>query len=126
MPATEEPMHSWIPALVYLAIASSVGVVMLGAARILRVRAREVPPTREATYECGEEPAGKAWIRFHPRYYLVALVFVLFDVETAFLAPWALATRELGGFAVVEMVVFVAVLLLGWAYAWRKGALRWQ
>ncbi|MCC6215074.1 MAG: NADH-quinone oxidoreductase subunit A [Polyangiaceae bacterium] len=119
-------MQSWIPVLVYLAIASSVGVVMLGAARVLRVRARHVPPTRAATYECGEEPAGKAWIRFHPRYYLVALVFVLFDVETVFLAPWALATRALGGYAVVEMVVFVAVLLLGWVYAWRKGALRWQ
>ena len=119
-------MQSWIPILVYLAIASSVGFLMLGASRVLRVRAKDVPPTRELTYESGEEPVGNAWIRFHPRYYVVALVFILFAVETAFLVPWALNVRALGRFAIVEMIVFVVILLLGWVYALRKGALKWQ
>ena len=78
------------------------------------------------TYECGEEPDGDAWIQFHPRYYVVALVFVVFDAEAAFLFPWALSIRELGSFAVIEMFVFLGVLFFGWLYAWKKGALRWQ
>lgn len=119
-------MHSWIPVIVYLAIASSVGALMLVAAHFLSVRSKNPPPTRDMTYECGEEPAGKAWIRFHPRYYVVALVFILFDVETAFIVPWALNTRTLGSFAVVEMIAFVIILLLGWVYALRKGAIKWQ
>jgi NADH-quinone oxidoreductase subunit A len=116
----------WARALVFLLIAFSVGLVMLLGNRVLRVKPRMSPKTKELTYECGEEPAGKAWIRFHPRYYVVALVFILFDVETVFLIPWALNIRGIGGFAIVEMVLFVGILLLGWVYALRKGALKWQ
>lgn len=119
-------MQSWIPIVVYLAVASSIGFLMLAAARVLRVKAKDVPATRALTYESGEEPVGRAWIRFHPRYYVVALVFILFDVETAFLVPWALNVKSLGAFAIVEMIVFVFILLLGWVYALRKGALKWQ
>ena len=106
-----------------------VGVVVggtLGAAVIFRVKARVVPPTRTLTYECGEEPDGLAWVRFHPRYYVVALMFVVFDVEAAFLLPWALNIKPLGWTAIGSMFVFLAVLMLGWLYAVRKGALRWQ
>lgn len=116
----------WIVVFVYLLIAFSVGFLMLLGSRLLRVRSKDQPPTREGTYECGEEPAGKAWIRFHPRYYVVALIFVLFDVETVFLVPWALNTRRLGTFAIVEMVIFAFILMLGWGYALRKEALKWQ
>lgn len=117
---------TWATAGVYLALAMSVGAVMLLGNRVLRVRAKQTPETQLLTYECGEEPAGKAWIRFHPRYYVVALVFVLFDVEVIFLVPWALNAKKLGTFAIVEMIVFALVLLFGWAYALRKGALKWQ
>ncbi|MEW6430807.1 MAG: NADH-quinone oxidoreductase subunit A [Myxococcota bacterium] len=117
---------TWIVVFVYLLIAFSVGFLMLLAARVLRVKPKVELPTAAATYECGEEPAGKAWIRFHPRYYVVALVFVLFDVETVFLVPWALNTRRLGSFAIVEMVIFALILMLGWGYALRKEALKWQ
>ena len=79
-----------------------------------------------ATHDRTADGAGPAWVRFHPRYYIVALVFVLFDVEAAFLFPWALTLRDLGTLALVEMFVFVGVLLIGWAYALRKGALSWQ
>lgn len=117
---------AWAFVVIHLAIATSVGVVMLTANRLFRVRSKRVPDTQRMTYECGEEPAGRTWLRFHPRYYVVALIFVLFDVEVIFLVPWALNVRSLGSFAIVEMVIFAAILLAGWAYALIKGALKWQ
>ena len=119
-------LDAWAPLIVYLAIAFTVGFAMLLGNFVLGVRAKSNPPTKHFTYECGEEPAGKAWIRFHPRYYVVALVFILFDVETVFLIPWALNLRSIGTFALVEMFLFIGILLLGWIYALRKGALKWQ
>jgi NADH-quinone oxidoreductase subunit A len=92
---------------------------------VLRVRARKPSPSQTATYECGEEPDGSAWMRFHPRYYLVALVFVLFDVEAAFLLPWAVGLRGMGSYALWSMALFVGILMIGWLYAVKKGALRW-
>ena len=116
----------WVPAFVFVGLAVALSVGMIVAARILGVKSREALPTRTLTYESGENPHGNAWIRFHPRYYVVALVFVLFDVEAVFLLPWTLNIRELGLFAILEMVVFLGILLLGWVYAMRKGALKWQ
>ncbi len=119
-------MSQWQSALAFLLLSTVVATSMLVGARILRVRARKDSPLKRQTYECGEEPEGLAWLRFHPRYYVVALVFVLFDVEAVFLFPWALQIRELGLLAIVEMFLFVAILLLGWVYALKKGALKWQ
>lgn len=117
---------AWWSILGFLVVAVTVVAGMLIGAALLRVRARHVPPTRALTYECGEEPDGLAWVRFHPRYYVVALVFVVFDVETAFLLPWAVNVEPLGAVAIVTMFVFLGILMLGWLYAIRKGALRWQ
>lgn len=119
-------MFHWQSALAFLAVSTVVATSMLVGAWALRVKARKDSPLKRQTYECGEEPEGLAWLRFHPRYYVVALVFVLFDVEAVFLFPWALNIRDLGMLAIVEMFVFVAILLLGWVYALRKGALKWQ
>ena len=120
-------MHQWLNLALFLALAVLIAGGMLVLARALRVKSHKTPPpTRHMTYECGEEPDGDAWIRFHPRYYVVALLFVLFDVEAAFLLPWALNLENLGGVALVEMGVFLFILLLGWVYALRKGAIRWQ
>jgi len=118
--------QQWLPAFTFLAIAAVVPLGMMLAAFILRVKAKVDEPSKYDTYECGEEPDGNTWIRFHPRYYVVALVFVLFDAEAAFVMPWALNIRELGDFAIVEMFVFLAILMLGWLYAVRKGAIQWQ
>jgi NADH:ubiquinone oxidoreductase subunit 3 (subunit A) len=115
-----------LAALAFFAVACAVALGTLFAAKILRVRAKHVPPTQALTYECGEEPDGLAWVRFHPRYYVVALVFVVFDVEAAFLLPWALNIDKGGLVVMVEMFAFLAILLLGWLYAVRKGALTWQ
>lgn len=119
--------ESWYAALAFVLVGAAIALGTLFAAKLLRVRAKHVPPTRELTYECGEEPDGAAWVRFHPRYYVVALMFVVFDVETAFLLPWALNLGAgVGEILLLEMALFVGVLLLGWAYAVRKGALTWQ
>ena len=120
-------MHeAWLAALGFLIVSLIVPLSMIIGARILRVRARQDSPLKTRPYECGEEPAGPTWIQFHPRYYLVAIVFVIFDLEAAFLLPWAAELKRLGMAALIEVAVFVGILLLGWAYAVRKGALEWQ
>ncbi|MGH2568405.1 MAG: NADH-quinone oxidoreductase subunit A [Bacteroidota bacterium] len=83
-------------------------------------------PEKLSSYECGEEPVGNAWVRFNVRFYVIALVFLIFDVEVVFLFPWALVYRELGLFAFLEMAVFLLILLVGLAYVWVKGDLDWD
>jgi len=78
------------------------------------------------TYECGLDTQGDTWIRFKISYFMYALIFVVFDVETIFLYPWAMLFQNLGLFAIVEMVIFIAILILGFAYAWKEGALEWM
>lgn len=98
--------------------------VTLGMSRLLQHRA---PGTvKSEIYECGVEPVGPSWVQLKLGYYVYALLFVLFDVETAFLYPWAVAIRALPLFVLAEMIVFLAVLGLGLAYAWKEGALRWR
>jgi len=116
----------WLAALAFLAMSGSVGFGLVLAGKVLGVRAKHSTALKGKTYECGEEPEGSAWIKFHPRYYVVALVFVLFDVEAVFLFPWSLVLRSIGTAGLVTMFVFIVVLMLGWAYALKKGALRWQ
>ncbi len=77
------------------------------------------------TYECGEEPVGNAWIQFNIRFYVFALIFIVFDVEAVFLLPWATVFRRLGPLAYVEGLVFIAILVVALAYVWRKGDLAW-
>lgn len=81
---------------------------------------------KSSPYECGELPVGESWVRFRVAYYVFAIMFVVFDVETVFLYPWAVIVRHLGTYGFVEMAVFVGILVLGLAYAWRKGVLEWQ
>lgn len=83
-------------------------------------------PIKNATYECGLQTIGPTWVQFNFRYYLFALIFVIFDVETVFLYPWAVAYRQLDWFTMVEVLIFVAILVVGLAYAWKKRALEWK
>lgn len=116
----------WVGALIVMAIAAVFAYGILAVWALLRVKPKKLPPTRSVTYECGEEPDGPAWIRFHPRFYIVALIFVLFDVETIFLMPWALNIANKGLVALIDMFVFLGILFLGWIYAIKKGAIKWQ
>lgn len=117
--------HGWA-LLGFLMAAAAVGVLMLVGAKVLGVRATNEAPLKTTTYECGETPHGFAWVRFHARYYVVALFFVLFDIEAAFLLPWGVSVKALGPAGLVAVFSFVGVLMLGWAWALRKGALEWQ
>jgi len=81
---------------------------------------------KAAAYECGITPTGTARERFHTRFYLVAMLFIVFDIETVFLYPWAIVFKHLGLFGLVEMAVFLAILLVGFVYVWGKGALEWD
>ena len=110
----------------FLAATAAIIVAFMVAARLLGVEPRRPSALAARPYECGEEPEGPVWIRFHPRYYIVALCFLVFDVEAAFLFPWALANRGLGWLGVGAASAFAGILLLGWWYALRKQALRWQ
>ena len=83
-------------------------------------------PTKLDTYECGEKSIGSGWAQFSVGYYLFGLIFLVFDVEAAFLFPWAVTVREVGLKGLAEVVLFLLILIVGLAYAWRKGALEWD
>jgi len=100
-----------------------VGIGLVAAAII---RPSHPNPIKNSTYECGEIPIGEPWIRFNVRFYVIALVFLLFDVEVVFLLPWAVVFKSLGWFAFIEMIVFVVILMAGLAYVWGKGDLDWE
>lgn len=89
------------------------------------LRPRKPAPVKKSAYECGVETIGETWVRFRVQYYIYALIFVIFDVETVFLFPWAVAYNQLDLYALVEMFIFLMILLGGLVYAWRKGALEW-
>jgi NADH-quinone oxidoreductase subunit A len=83
-------------------------------------------PGKISTYECGEESIGSPWVKYNIRFYVVALIFLIFDVEVVFLFPWAVVFKNLGLFAFIEMVVFLFILFIGYAYVWVKGDLDWD
>lgn len=116
--------------LAYVAIGISFGIAALVAAVLLGAGALLRPSRPSAVkaeaFECGNPPSGPAWRRFDVKFYLTAILFILFDVEVVFLYPWAVTFRRLGLFGFVEMAVFVLVLALGFVYVWRKGALEWD
>ena len=104
----------------------AIGLPIIGLAVAWLLRPKKPNPAKNATYECGMETIGDTWVQFKAQYYLYALIFVVFDVEAVFIFPWAVAYNKLGLYALVEMILFVAILVGGLLYAWRKGALEWQ
>ena len=115
---------TYFPILVFLAIAGAIAVAMVAASFVL---ARQRPdPEKLSPYECGFEPFEDARVRFDVRYYLVAILFIIFDLEVAFLFPWAMSLGDIGTFGFWSMVVFLGVLTVGFAYEWMKGALEWE
>jgi NADH-quinone oxidoreductase subunit A len=105
-----------------------VGVVFVAGGMIFAwlLRPNRPYPSKLATYECGEVPVGDTRVRFNVRFYVVALIFLIFDVEVVFLFPWAVVYKSLGWFAFIEMLVFLGILFVGYAYVWRKGDLDWD
>ncbi len=117
-------LNEFAKVLLFLIIGSIFVVVALAVNRL--IRPHRPNPEKSTIYECGEEPIGNPWVRFNIRFYTVALIFLIFDVEIVFLFPWAVIYKELGLFAFIEMVVFLLILILGYIYAWAKGDLEWD
>jgi NADH:ubiquinone oxidoreductase subunit 3 (subunit A) len=113
-----------MPVAIMFVLAAIVAVVMVNAGRILGPRNKTA--VKMATFECGNEPSGSAWGRFSVKFYLTAILFIIFDVEVVFMYPWAVTFRELGWFGFNAMAFFIGVLAFGLLYEWRKGALEWD
>jgi NADH-quinone oxidoreductase subunit A len=118
-------MSEYVPVAITFAVAAVIVAVMVSLNRLLGPR-RAGPPVKTEAFECGNEPSGTAWARWSIKFYLVAILFIVFDVEVVFMYPWAVLFRELGLFGFIEMTIFVAVLAVGFLFAWRKGALEWS
>jgi NADH-quinone oxidoreductase subunit A len=116
-------MAAYIPILLFILVALAFPIATLMLARV--VRPSNYGKVKMAAYECGVEAEGDARARYSVKYYIIAVLFVVFDVEVIFLFPWAVRFNALGLFGFVEMVVFIAILVLGYFYAWKKGALEW-
>jgi NADH:ubiquinone oxidoreductase subunit 3 (subunit A) len=112
---------------IYIGLFLVVGALIPAAAIIVAaiLSPRKPNPIKESTYECGIETVGENWVQFKAQYYVFALIFLVFDVETVFLFPWAVSLNQMGLFAVVEGIIFIGILMAGLVYAWRKGMLEW-
>jgi NADH-quinone oxidoreductase subunit A len=117
-------LNNYIPVLIFIAVALGMGIVILAAGRALgphRPDAEKLSP-----YECGFEAFEDARMKFDVRYYLVAILFIIFDLEIAFLFPWAVALKEIGMVGFAAMMLFLVILVVGFIYEWKKGALEWE
>jgi len=117
-------LENYFPVLLFIIVAMAMGVAPLVLGRLLgphRPDAAKISP-----YECGFEAFEDARMKFDVRYYLVAILFILFDLEIAFLFPWAMVLKEIGLFGFVSMMIFLAILVVGFIYEWMKGALEWE
>lgn len=117
-------MVTWFPILVTFVVAGIVVGVMVNINRL--IGPKRVSAIKMETFECGNPPSGSAWGRFSVRFYLTALLFLVFDVEVIFLYPWAVELRKLGMFGFIEALIFIAILFVGLIYAWERGALDWD
>lgn len=116
-------MSEYLAVLIFILAGMGIVLITFFIARL--IRPHNPYKEKNINYECAEDPIGNSWIKFNNRFYLFALIFVIFDVEAVFLFPWAVAFGQLGLYALVEMVLFILILFFGLFYAWRKGALKW-
>jgi NADH-quinone oxidoreductase subunit A len=115
---------NYLPILIYLLIALGLMGVMILLSEIVGKKTHSVQ--KDIPYECGMDPIGDARSRYTVRFYIIAMFFIVFDIEAIFLYPWAVVFKPLGWFGLVEMGVFIAILTVGLAYVWGKGALEWE
>jgi NADH-quinone oxidoreductase subunit A len=123
-PDMQPVLYGYLPVLVFMVIAGAIALAMVGGSLLA---ARQKPyPEKVSAYECGFEPFDDARRRFDVRFYLVAILFIIFDLEVAFLFPWAVSLKDIGWFGFLSMLAFLAVLTVGFVYEWCKGALDWE
>ena len=121
-------LESYFPILLFLAIGTAVGVgAIVASGSLARLTGSQNPDSEKLSpYECGFEAFEDARMTFDVRYYLVAILFILFDLEIAFLFPWAIVLQDIGWFGLIAMLVFLGILVVGFIYEWKKGALEWE
>ena len=117
-------LAEYLPILLFLFVAGGIGLALLGIGAVLGPRSAN--KAKAAPYECGFEAFEDARMKFDVRYYLIAILFIIFDLEIAFLFPWAVVFKHLGIVALSEMAMFLGLLVLGFVYVWKKGALEWE
>ena len=117
-------LEGYLPILIFMALAVVFGIIPLVLGSI--VGPRRPDKAKDAPYECGFDAFEDSRMKFDVRYYLVAILFIIFDLEIAFLFPWAVALDSIGMFGLVSMGVFVGILVIGFVYEWKKGALEWE
>jgi len=120
----DELLRNYLPILIFLGLAIALGLVLMLSAAVVAVRNPD--PEKISAYESGFNAFDDARMKFDVRFYLVAILFIIFDLEVAFLFPWAISFQHIGEFGFWSMMVFLAVLTIGFAYEWRKGALEWE
>ena len=114
----------YLPLVVFIGVAGVIGLALLLSAFLLAYK--QPDPEKLSAYECGFNAFDDARMKFDVRFYLVSLLFIIFDLEVAFLFPWAVAFKEVGAFGFWAMMIFLAILTIGFIYEWRKGALEWD
>jgi len=117
-------LMEYLPIFIFFIVAVGFALVTLFLSAIFGKR--KMTPQKMIPYECGMDPIGEARKRFSVRFYIVAMLFIVFDIEAVFLFPWAVIFRDLKVFGLAEMGVFIAILLVGFVYVWKKGALEWE
>ncbi len=117
-------LMDYLPVIIFIGISLVIGLALLLSAIVIAVSHPD--SAKVSTYECGFDPFDDARMRFDVRFYLVAILFIIFDLEVAFLFPWAITLKEIGAFGFWSMMVFLGVLTVGFTYEWRKGALEWD
>ena len=120
----QELLSDYLPVVLFIGLSAVIGVVLLAVPFVIAVKRPD--PEKVSAYECGFNAFDDARMKFDVRYYLVAILFIIFDLEVAFLFPWAVAFRDAGTFGFWAMMMFLAVLTIGFVYEWRKGALEWD
>lgn len=117
-------LQNYVPILIFLGVAAGVGVVLLALGFLFGRGSKD--DEKLSAYECGFEPFDDSRMKFDVRYYLVAILFIIFDLEIAFLFPWAVSLDTVGVFGLVAMAIFLTILVIGFIYEWKKGALEWD
>lgn len=117
-------LEQYLPILVFIIVGIGFGCALVTAGSIAGVKRPD--PEKNSPYECGFDAFESARIPFDVRFYLVAILFIIFDLETAFLFPWAIALREIGWFGYITMAIFLGLLVIGFIFEWKKGALQWE
>ena len=117
-------LDNYLPVLIFLIVGGGIGAVMIIAGFVLAPHKPDAE--KNSPYECGFEAFEDSRMKFDVRYYLVAILFILFDLEIAFLFPWAIVLKEVGTFGFVSMMIFLGILVVGFVYEWIRGALEWE